>query len=248
MTIPTIPTIPTVPADLSQPLTPVLGGHNTVVLGGAGNVGEGIVRAHLAAGATVVVPSRKATRLEVVRRAMADGADRLIAIDGDTETFHGMQRIAEEAVERAGVPTHVVASIGGGYEGPPVWQTDERAFETYFVGSSRAHFAAARAFLPAMAPGGDYTMILGLSAYLALPGSSPINMHGGALRMLRQALVGRGRRSAADQQPRLRSTAQPRTSARRPQLAQLRQCRSRHPWPRHHLHRDRPGPPDSDPR
>jgi NAD(P)-dependent dehydrogenase (short-subunit alcohol dehydrogenase family) len=99
-----------------------------------------------------------------------------------------MHRIAQETVDRAGIPTHVVASIGGWYGGQPVWQTDEHAWNTYFVDPSRAHFAAARAFIPRMTDGGSYTMILGLSAYLALPATSRRAMHGGALRMLRQTL------------------------------------------------------------
>ena len=168
---------------------PDLAGQTTVVLGGTGNIGEGIVRAHIAAGATVVVPSRDAGHLDVVRQALDDGgADRLVGIEGDTQTFDGMSRVAEETVHRAGLPTHVVASLGGWYGGQPVWQTDEDSWNTYFVDPSRAHFAAARAFIPRMADAGSYTMILGLSAYLALPATSPRAMHGGALRMLRQTL------------------------------------------------------------
>ena len=182
---------------MNEPITADLSGQTTVILGGTGNIGEGIVRAHIAAGATVVVPSRNADRIEVVRRALDRGADRLVGIEGDTQTFDGMHRIAQEAVDRAGMPTHVVASIGGWYGGQPVWQTDEHAWNTYFVDPSRAHFAAARAFIPTMTDGASYTMILGLSAYLALPATSPRAMHGGALRMLRQTLsteVGQQRR------------------------------------------------------
>ncbi len=174
---------------MNEPITADLSGQTTVILGGTGNIGEGIVRAHIAAGATVVVPSRNADRIEIVRRAIDGDVDRLVGIEGDTQTFDGMHRIAQEAVDRAGIPTHVVASIGGWYGGQPVWQTDERAWNTYFVDPSRAHFAAARAFIPAMTDGGSYTMILGLSAYLALPATSPRAMHGGALRMLRQTLT-----------------------------------------------------------
>ena len=173
---------------MNEPITADLSGQTTVILGGTGNIGEGIVRAHIAAGATVVVPSRDADRIEVVRQALDGGADRLVGIEGDTQTFDGMSGIAEETVDRAGLPTHVVASIGGWYGGQPVWQTDEHAWNTYFVDPSRAHFAAARAFIPRMADGGSYTMILGLSAYLGMPATSPRAMHGGALRMLRQTL------------------------------------------------------------
>jgi NAD(P)-dependent dehydrogenase (short-subunit alcohol dehydrogenase family) len=173
---------------MNEPITPDLSGRTTVILGGTGNIGEGIVRAHIAAGATVVLPSRDADRIEVVRRALDEGADRLVGIEGDTQTFDGMTAVAEETVARAGLPTHVVASLGGWNGGQPVWQTDEESWNAYFVDPSRAHFAAARAFIPRMTDGGSYTMILGLSAYLGMPATSPRAMHGGALRMLRQTL------------------------------------------------------------
>jgi NAD(P)-dependent dehydrogenase (short-subunit alcohol dehydrogenase family) len=173
---------------MNEPISADLSGQTTVILGGTGNIGEGIVRAHIAAGATVVVPSRDADRIEVVRQALDGGADRLVGIEGDTQSFEGMSTVAEETVARAGLPTHVVASIGGWYGGQPVWLTDEQAWDTYFVDPSRAHFAAARAFIQRMADGGSYTMILGLSAYLAMPATGPRAMHGGALRMLRQTL------------------------------------------------------------
>ena len=138
---------------MNEPITTDLSGQTTVILGGTGNIGEGIVRAHIAAGATVVLPSRDADRIEVVRQALDEGADRLVGIEGDTQTFDGMTKVAEETVDRAGLPTHVVASIGGWYGGQPVWQTDEQAWNTYFVDPSRAHFAAARAFIPRIADG-----------------------------------------------------------------------------------------------
>ena len=228
---------------MNEPITADLSGQTTVILGGTGNIGEGIVRAHIAAGATVVVPSRDADRIEVVRRALDVGADRLVGIEGDTQTFDGMTKIAEETVDRAGLPTHLVASIGGWFGGQPVWQTDEQAWNTYFVDPSRAHFAAARAFIPRMADGGSYTMILGLSAYLGMPATSPRAMHGGALRMLRQTLsteVGPQRRvNSLAFAPLLNRAA----TARRPHLAQLRPRRSPHPGPRDHPDRDRPGLP-----
>jgi 3-oxoacyl-[acyl-carrier protein] reductase len=138
---------------VNKPITADLSGQTTVILGGTGNIGEGIVRAHIAAGATVVIPSRNANRIEVVRQALDEGADRLVGIEGDTQTFDGMTKIAEEAVDRAGLPAHVVASIGGWHGGQPVWQTDEQAWNTYFVNHSRSHFAAARAFIPRMTDG-----------------------------------------------------------------------------------------------
>ncbi len=232
---------------MNEPITADLSGQTTVILGGTGNIGEGIVRAHIAAGATVVVPSRNADRIEVVRRALDGGADRLVGIEGDTQTFDGMTEVAEEAVDRAGLPTHVVASIGGWYGGQPVWQTDEHAWNTYFVDPSRAHFAAARAFIPRMTDGGSYTMILGLSAYLALPATSPRAMHGGALRMLRQTLsteVGPRRRVNSLAFAPLLNRARPHGD---PTWLQLRPRRSPHPGPRYHPDGDRPGLPGARP-
>ena len=67
---------------MNEPITTDLSGQTTVILGGTGNIGEGIVRAHIAAGATVVLPSRDAMPV----RQAPTGADRP-GIDGDTQTF-----------------------------------------------------------------------------------------------------------------------------------------------------------------
>ena len=48
----------------------ILDGKKALVIGGAGEVGEGIVRQFLNAGATVVVPSRSQIRLDELRQRL----------------------------------------------------------------------------------------------------------------------------------------------------------------------------------
>ena len=67
--------------------------------------------------------------------------------------------------------------------GQPVWQTDELAWNSYFVDPSRTHLARLH---PEDYRRGSYTMILGPSAYLALPATTPRTMHGGASWRLRR--------------------------------------------------------------
>jgi NAD(P)-dependent dehydrogenase (short-subunit alcohol dehydrogenase family) len=48
----------------TSPVTPDLSGRHVLIPGGTGGVGEGTVRAYLAAGADVVVPTRSQARAQ----------------------------------------------------------------------------------------------------------------------------------------------------------------------------------------
>ncbi|MEC3998042.1 SDR family oxidoreductase [Actinacidiphila sp. DG2A-62] len=170
------------PADLS--------GRKVAVPGGTGAVGEGVVRAYLAAGADVVVPTRTQERAEEFRRVLGEAAtDRLHLVVHDYTTFAGAEQLADEMERRLGGVDDVVAPIGGWWAGKPLWEIDEADWQSAFVDLATAHMAVARAFVPRLSPRGAYVLVVGESAVTPIPGSGLVSMEQAALSMMRQVLA-----------------------------------------------------------
>lgn len=167
-----------------------LAGRKVVILGGTGGVGEGIVRAYLAEGATVIVPSRTQGKTDYFLNVLGEEGtnENLHAIIGQYSGFETAEQLAKEIETRFGGVDDVVASIGGWWAGKALWQISDEDWQKTFVGLSTAHMAAIRAFLPKLNKKGAYTLILGGSAYTPVPGSGLMNMEQAALVMLRNTI------------------------------------------------------------
>ena len=164
-----------------------------LVAGGAGGVGEAIVRALLDAGHRIVVPSRSAARLERLRNDVAadrQRSDRLITITGDIGTIGGAQAIRDRIARDVGRLDVLIPSLGGWWEGglldatPAVWDIvmDEMV---------RTHYVFAHVFVPvirAQPEGGRYIGIGGGAAYHPIRNSSLVSIAGAAQLMLTRAL------------------------------------------------------------
>ena len=175
-----------------------LAGRNVLVPGGTGAVGEGVVRAHLAAGAEVVVPTRTAVRQTEFRTLLGAAATPHLHLpQHDYTTFAGAEVLAATMVEMRGSIDHVVAPIGGWWAGGPLTTVGEADWETAFVGLATAHLAVARATLPRLSDGGTYTVVVGQSARWPVPGSGLVSMEQAAVLMMQQVL-------AAEAGPRVR--------------------------------------------
>ncbi|MFB6436590.1 SDR family NAD(P)-dependent oxidoreductase [Streptomyces sp. NPDC056411] len=188
---------------MSTPLPPEaqqdapLDGQVVVVPGGTGNVGEGIVRAFLRAGATVVVPGRNQERLDKLAELIGpEPGKRLVGIRAGYGTFAASTDLADRVVADHGRIDHVVPSIGGWWRGNALWQVDEDDWQQHFVDTTTAHLAVARAFVPRLDAAGSYTLIAGFAGRQAYPQAGIISMHAAAVLMMREALSAdlRGRR------------------------------------------------------
>ncbi len=172
--------------DAARPVD--LDGRVVVVPGGTGNVGEGIVRAFAASGALVVVPSRSVERLTALNDLI--GTSHPGRVEGRVmgyEDFDAADELAAKVVADHGRVDHVVASIGGWWQGRTMWQIDTADWQRNVVDVMTAHTAVARAFVPRLTPEGSYTMIAGFSARTAYPGAGIVSMAGAALLMMREA-------------------------------------------------------------
>jgi len=163
-----------------------------LVIGGAGEVGEGIVRQFLTHGATVVVPSRDQYRLDQLRSHLGDKCcDHLVTFVAGCGTEEGGQDIRKKIEQEVGQLDMVVASIGGWWQGEPLSQVPLRIWNSIMENSLTAHFVAARTFLPVLADleGSSYTFLNGGAALYPIPTAGPISVAASAQLMLKDNLA-----------------------------------------------------------
>jgi len=160
-----------------------------VVAGGAGEVGEGIVAALLAAGAVVVVPSRSRAKLDALASAMGATSKRLVPLEVDVSTEGG--RSALRAALAATPPLRgVVLSLGGFWQGPPVLDVEVDAFRQTLEPRLFVPLALLQALRPHFR--GNRTTVLqinALSATVALPGLSALHVSAAAELALTRCLI-----------------------------------------------------------
>lgn len=166
-------------------------GQVVLVAGGTGNVGENIVRAFLRNGATVVVPSRSAEKLQKFVKLLGDAAsDQLITVIGDVSLPEEADRIRREVVERAGKLDAVAAALGGWWQGQPLIEVPLSTWNGLLHSVLTCHFVAAQTFIPELLKtGGAYTFINGLSAEEPWPLAGPVSVAATGQVMLGRALA-----------------------------------------------------------
>ncbi|MFN0063010.1 MAG: SDR family NAD(P)-dependent oxidoreductase [Myxococcaceae bacterium] len=169
-----------------------LEGKVAIVAGGAGGVGEGIVRAFLGHGARVAVPSRDSAKLEALRQHVgADLAQRLFTLQGDLTAPGGVDKIRDDVVEALGPIDAVVASVGGWWQGAPLTDVPLDTWNTVLHNNLTSHFLLSKAFLPALAHrrGSTYTLINGSAAEAPVAQAGPACIAAAANAMLSRVLV-----------------------------------------------------------
>ena len=158
---------------MSAPQRP-LAGTVALVAGGAGGVGEGIVRGLLDAGADVVVPSRDPDRLD----ALAERLGRppaLHGVRGDVGDPDGAAAVRDEVRERYGRLDAVVASVGGWWQGADVVDAELDVWERLWRNNVRTHVVIARTFVPLLRerPAASYLVVNGDAAESPVAGAGP---------------------------------------------------------------------------
>lgn len=162
-----------------------------LVAGGAGQVGEGIVRQLLQRGNGVVVPSRSQTRLEQLRGLLDAPGDRLVTLVGDIGSAPGAGQLRRRVEAEVGDLDAVIASIGGWWSGPPMVEVAMDDWHRLIDANLTAHVVAARTFLPVVAGrrGASYTLINGSGATQPVAGSGPVNVAAAGQLMLKDVLA-----------------------------------------------------------
>jgi NAD(P)-dependent dehydrogenase (short-subunit alcohol dehydrogenase family) len=166
---------------------------NVLVAGGAGGVGEGIVRALLAStDVTVIATSRDPARLARLESRIGPAeANRFIGIVGDAADPQGSEAIAARIREDAGGLDVAIPSLGGWWDGGPLLGVDVATWDAVIHEMLDTHFVFARTFVPELErrPGGWYLAIGGGAAFFPVPGSGIVSIAAAAQLMLTRALA-----------------------------------------------------------
>ncbi|MBD1848018.1 SDR family oxidoreductase [Cyanobacteria bacterium FACHB-63] len=168
-----------------------LDGKTALIAGGTGGVGEGIVRAFLNEGASVVVPSRSGDRLQQLDEQLKGSAtERLIPVVGDMSDIEPAEQLRQQIFDKVGQIDAVVASLNGRWnEVIPLVKTSLEDWRRMIDSNLTAHFIAAKTFLPVLKPGSSYTLIGGGAALKATPNYGLVCIPAAAEVMLTQVLV-----------------------------------------------------------
>jgi 3-oxoacyl-[acyl-carrier protein] reductase len=167
---------------------------NVLVAGGAGGIGEGIVRALLGStGVRVIVTSRNAARLELLERRLAGVTEprRLFGIVGNAGEPQGAAAIAERIRGEIGALHVAIPSLGGWWEGGPLLGADLATWDTVMHEMLTTHFVFARTFVPELerSPGGWYLAIGGGAAFYPVPNSSIVSIAAAGQLMLTRTIA-----------------------------------------------------------
>ena len=170
-----------------------LAGLVCVVAGGTGTVGEGIVRAFLREGGTVVVPSRSQEAIDRLRNSLAGApAERLVTIKGNIGDVDDAARLRDEILSRHKSIDAVVASLGGTWEEKlKLVDVPMETWRQYWESNLTPHYVAARTFLPVLATRKrtTYTLLGGLSAVMTVPNYSVVSINSAGQLMLAKTLI-----------------------------------------------------------
>lgn len=157
-----------------------LDGKIILILGGAGNVGEGVVPVFLNEGATVIVPSRRQDALDKLAEYVDDLAgNQLKPMVANISTLEGAEKLKDEIINQFGRLDGVLASLGGWWTGnKPLIEVDMDTWISYLDSNLTSHFVCAKTFLPLLAQtkGSTYTLLGGTAAEVPLPKVSPVGI------------------------------------------------------------------------
>ncbi|MCY1136366.1 SDR family NAD(P)-dependent oxidoreductase [Actinoplanes sp. Pm04-4] len=171
----------------AQPHTD-LTGSTVVVVGGAGGVGEGVVRALLAAGATVVATSRSAGRLDEFARRIDDPQLHVRELDLLDPAL--TEEASTLATEFGGLHGVVISVADWGRQGrKPLLELSDPEWEDQLRQNQTTVFRAYRAFVPLLGSDGMILQLNGLSADLPFPMAAAVAAGSAATKSLTRTLA-----------------------------------------------------------
>jgi 3-oxoacyl-[acyl-carrier protein] reductase len=162
-----------------------------LVLGGTGDVGEGIVRSFLKHGATVIVPSRSQVKGDALRDYVGDiETGTLKTVDGRFDTPAEAEALRDRIAALSSRIDLIVAALGGWSQGFALTDLGFDQWERIVRNNLTTHFLAIKTFVPLLTPGsGVYVHINGQSAEGPHPGAGPVAAMSAAQRSLALTLA-----------------------------------------------------------
>ncbi|MDH7486402.1 MAG: SDR family NAD(P)-dependent oxidoreductase [Anaerolineae bacterium] len=142
-----------------------------IVTGAAGNLGQAVARAFLAAGARLVLVDRAADRLPHLFPELAASPDHFLATSVDLTDAAAVETMVAEAIRRFGRIDVLVNVAGGWRGGQAVHDTDLDTWDFLFDLNVRTTVTASRAVIPHMLAQGQ-GCIVNVAAKAGLEGTA----------------------------------------------------------------------------
>lgn len=148
-----------------------LAGTTVLVIGGAGGVGEGVVRAVLDAGAHAVALGRSRERLDDLASRLAHPG---LTVDTIDALAPNVTARAAELADQHGPFDAVIVSVGSwGDQGrKPALELTDDEWDALLASNLTAVFRLYRAFVPHIAARGILLQLNGMSAEIPFPGAA----------------------------------------------------------------------------
>lgn len=163
------------------------------IAGGTGNVGEGIVRAFLKAGAIVITSSRHESSLDKLRELLKDtDTEKLTMLTADLGDLASAERLRDKILSEFSRLDGVVASIGGTWKrNVPLTEVSMDEWQQFLFTNQTTHFVTAKTFLPVLAKtkGSSYTFLGGGAAIQAIPNYSVVAIPAAAQLMMAKVVM-----------------------------------------------------------
>lgn len=166
-----------------------------LVIGAAGDVGQGIVAAALASGRQVIAAGRSGEKLERIAARYPGKAFAYVV--GDIATEAGAVTLWDEAAKKFGGIDAVAVSVNVTSKRQPLMEWNATDLSAYFSSELLAHLNAAKTFIPRLPETGVFIGIGGGTADFIIPKMASISMSQAAQRMMYRGLA-RERRSGAE--------------------------------------------------
>ena len=168
-----------------------LEGAKVVVAGGAGGVGEGIVRALLKHGARVLALSRSEEKLRGLQAYCRDvPTGELLPLVGDLGDEESARALQSKIYEQFRELDLAVASLGGWWQGKPLTSVDMPTWERILRENLTAHFLAVKMLVPLLHPKtGSYVHVNGFGAEQPFPMAGPVAMAAAAQKSMALTLA-----------------------------------------------------------
>jgi short-subunit dehydrogenase len=161
-----------------------------LVAGGAGEVGEGIVRQLLESGHQVVVQSRSDSKLTQLKQRLGE-PELLRTVAGDINDERETEALRKAIASDGYTLDAVVAAVGSWWSGPKLVDLDQDTFQQVIHERLNIHFILAKTFLPDLLnrPGSSYTFIHSAAGFVPIPNSGPVSIAGAAQVMLKDVFA-----------------------------------------------------------
>lgn len=147
-----------------------------IVTGAAGNLGQAVARAFLAASSHLVLVDRRPDRLPTLFPELVDSPDHVLATGVDVLDTSAVEAMVEATVERFGRIDVLANTVGGYLAGAKVHETTMDAWDGSLDLNARTAFILSKAVVPVMLEQ-ESGRIIHVAARTGLEGSSRQLVH-----------------------------------------------------------------------